>query len=215
MRSISWKTYVAAFLISAFLFGFGILVGVFLTQSVNQSLELELETLKGRSGEVELLLSMNASQTLLCPSLQAQLTEFDRQTTDLGAKLDVLEKTRGRTDATVLRLKKEYMVQQARDFLLVQRINSHCGTRIPTILFFYTNFDCPECTKQGLVGPPLKAKRPDVMIYALDTDLKTPIVNALQQVYGVKTYPSLVVSGKTLQGYQSVEAIEAKLVKPS
>lgn len=211
MRPISWKTYAAAFVISAFLFGFGILVGVYLTQSVNQSLELELESLKGRSGEVELLLSMNASNGLICPSLQAQLSEFDRQTTDLGSKLDVLESSRGRTDATVLRLKKEYMVQQARDFLLVQRINDHCGTTIPTILYFYTNQDCPECTRQGLVGPELKRKQPQVMIYALDTDLKTPVVDALQKIHGVSAYPSLVVNGKTLQGYQDVEAIESKL----
>ncbi len=212
-RPISWKTYAAAFLISAFLFGFGILVGIYLTQSVNDSLELQLESLKGRSGEVELLLSMNASQTALCPSLQAQLSEFDRHTTEFGSKLDLLENTRGRTDATVLRLKREYMVQQARDFLLVQRINAHCGTRIPTVLYFYTNQDCPDCTKQGLVGPPLKQKRPDVLIYALDTDLHTPIVNALQSVYGVRAYPSLVVNGQTLTGLQSVEQIEQEIGK--
>ncbi|MBI2445824.1 hypothetical protein HYV43_05535 [Candidatus Micrarchaeota archaeon] len=211
MRSISWKTYLAAFVISAFLFGFGILAGTYLTQSVNDGLELQLESLKGRSGEVELLLSMNASQALLCPSLEAQLSEFDRQTTAFGAKLDLLENTRGRTDATVLRLKKEYMVQQARDFLLVQKINGYCGTSIPTILFFYTNQDCPECTRQGLVGPVLKQKRPDVMIYAFDVDLKAPIVDALQKVNAVNTYPSLVVNGQTLPGYRSADAIEQKL----
>ncbi len=211
MRPISWKTYAAAFLISAFLFGFGILVGTYLTQNATAGLELELETLKGRSGEVELLLSMNASQALLCPSLQAQLSEFDLQTTQLGSRLDVLESSRGRTDATVLRLKKEYLVQQARDYLLVQRINDHCGSRIPTILYFYTNADCPECTRQGLVGPELKAKRPDVMIYAFDADLKAPIVDALMKVNGVNDYPSLVVNGQTLKGYQSVESIEAKI----
>lgn len=211
MRPISWKTYAAAFVISAFLFGFGILVGVFLTQSVNDSLELQLEALKGRSGEVELLLSMNVSQALLCPSLQAQLSEFDRQTTALGSRLDVLETSRGRTDSTVLRLKKEYMVQQVRDFLLVRKINGYCGTAIPILLYFYTNQDCPECTRQGLVGPALKQKRPDVMIYALDIDLKTPIVDALQKINGITTYPSLVVNGKTLQGFQSVEQIESKL----
>lgn len=210
-RPISWKTYAAAFVISAFLFGFGILVGTYLTQTATSGLELELETLKGRSGEVELLLSMNASQALLCPSLQAQLSEFDVQTTQLGSRLDILESSRGRTDATVLRLKKEYMVQQARDYLLVQRINAYCGTRIPTVLFFYTNAECPDCTKQGLVGPVLKKQKPEVMIYAFDADLMAPIVDALMKVNGVNGYPSLVVNGKTLSGYQSVDAIETQL----
>jgi len=211
MRPISWKTYAAAFVISAFLFGFGILAGTYLAQNATAGLELELETLKGRSGEVELLLSMNASQALLCPSLQAQLSEFDLQTTALGSRLDVLESSRGRTDETVLRLKKEYMVQQARDYLLVQRINTYCGTRIPTILYFYTNQDCPECTKQGRVGPELKKKRPDVMIYAFDADLGTPVVDALQKINAVTIFPSLVVNGKTLAGFQSVEQIEQKI----
>ena len=205
-RSISWGTYLAAFVISAFLFGFGILVGVFLMQGVNANLELELQSLQGRSGEVELLLSMNATQSALCPVLQAQLSEFDTQTTVFGTKLEQLEKTRGRTEGTVLKLKKEYMVQQARDFLLIQRINTHCGARIPTLLFFYTN-DCPECTRQGLEGPPLKRERPDVMIYALDVDLNTPVVDALEKVYGVTSYPTLVVNGKSYPGFRDKEAI--------
>ena len=210
MRSISWKTYAAAFLISAFVFGIGILVGVFLTQSTSQGLQLELEALSGRTGQIELLLLANTTLSNLCPFYQKQQAQFDVQTSDFGSKLQVLEESRGRADSAVQRLKREYMVQQVRDFLLVERINVQCGAKTPTLLYFYQS-PCPECTRQGLEALALKKKRPDVMVYALDVDLKTPAVEALKELHGVNGYPTLVVNGKTAPGFQTLEKIESLL----
>lgn len=204
------RTYVVAFVISAVLFGFGILAGVFITQNINQGLADELQVLKSQSGEMELLLLLNASPETLCPFYKEQLLKFDAQTTEFGSKMGVLENARGKGDWEVAKLKSDYMVQQIRDFLLVQRINSQCSERISTLLYFYTS-PCVECTEQGKVGPPLKREYPGLMIYAFDVDLGVAAVSALQKAYGITEYPSLVLDGKTLEGFQSKETIEGLL----
>ncbi|MBI5226226.1 thioredoxin family protein [Candidatus Micrarchaeota archaeon] len=225
MRPISWKTYAAAFLISAFLFGFGILAGIFITQGVNMQLDADISRLQGHTSELEVLLlfnpdaygnqsqgGQNQSQTrALCPFYKSTLASFDQETTDFGVKLDALEGTRGRLDPYVLNLKREYTLKQLRDYLLVQKTDALCGTHTSTLLYFYTNNNCPTCTQQGKLGPELKQKHPSLMIYAFDTDLAMPVVNAFKTFYGITAYPSLVLDGKTMSGFQSLETIDSKL----
>jgi len=211
-RTVSWHLYAVAFVISVLLFSSGFLIGLQLVQNVNEGLRQELDSLKLRTTEMELLLLLKQNSSVeLCPFYAEQLRLFDVQTTDFGQKIDFLEKNRGREDGAVQSLKREYLLMQMRDYLLVQRINQECPQKISTILFFYTNQDCPECTRQGEIGPPLKREMPGVMIYAFDVDLKSAAVQALEKIYGVGNYPTLVINGKAYQGYQSKEQVEALL----
>ena len=213
MRSISWRTYAAAFVISAFLFTFGIMVGLFLTQGISQQLEQDLSLLQSHTNELEVLLlsDTNKNQTL-CQFYQSTLKNFDDETTGFGVKLESLENTRGRLDSYVQRLKRDYMLKQVRDFLLIKHTDQQCKSQTPTLLYFYTN-SCLDCTKQGLVGPSLKKTHPELMIYAFDVDLNTTLVQAFQQLYGINSYPSVVLNGNTFTGYQSQDTIESLLVR--
>jgi hypothetical protein len=212
LRQIRWDTYIVAFVISVLLFTTGILIGTQLVQTVNTGLANDLQSLRDRTSELELLMLLKQdNSTEMCGFYQGQLQEFDVQTTDFGQKLDILEQNRGRGDATVLQLKREYMLMEVRDSLLVQKINDGCPQKIDTMLYFYSNTNCPDCERQGEIGPPLKQERPDLMIYAFDADLNVSVVNALMRLYNVKEYPALVVDGKTLEGYRSKEEVKGYL----
>jgi len=212
LRQIRWGTYIVAFVISVLLFTTGMLLGTQLVQSVNAGLANDLQSLRDRTAELELLMLLKQdNSTELCGFYQVQLQEFDVQTTAFGQKLDILEQNRGRSDATVLELKREYMLMQVRDFLLVQKINEGCPQKIDTMLYFYSNTGCPDCERQGEIGPPLKQERPDLMIYAFDADLHISVVDALMHLYGVREYPTLVVDGKMLEGYRSKEEVKGYL----
>ncbi|MFA6035983.1 MAG: hypothetical protein WC759_03425 [Candidatus Micrarchaeia archaeon] len=209
LRQIRWGTYLVAFVISVLLFTTGILIGTQLVQTVNAGLENDLQSLRSRTAELELLMLLKEdNSTELCGFYQGQLQEFDVQTTAFGQKLDILEKNRGRGDEAVLELKREYMLMEVRDFLLVKKINEGCPQKIDTMLYFYSNTNCPDCERQGEIGPPLKQEKPDLMIYAFDADLQVSVVNALMHLYSVKEYPALVVNGKTLEGYRSKEEVK-------
>ncbi|NUN11923.1 hypothetical protein HUU53_04760 [Candidatus Micrarchaeota archaeon] len=209
-RKISWKLYLTALIISIIVFSAGIAVGLFLTQSVNDSLQNELSGLRSRTTELELLFLLNSSSNL-CSFYSQQVKAFDQDTSSFGAKLDFLEKKRGRLDQGVRDLKKEFSVMQLRDYLFVSKFNEVCPQKIDSLLFFYTNENCPECTKQGLVGPDLKQKHPDLMIYAFDVDLNSPAVEALRELYAINSYPSIVLNGVVFNGYQSSQEIESLL----
>ncbi|MBI4361005.1 hypothetical protein HY572_04510 [Candidatus Micrarchaeota archaeon] len=211
MRSISWKTYAAAFAISAFLFAVGILTGAFIAEDASNQLASELSLLQSRTGELEVLLLFNPnSTTTLCPFYQSTLSEFDLETTAFGVKIDALEHSQGPSDENVLKLKREYTLKQVRDYLLTQKIKEECGAKTQTLLYFYTK-DCAECLKQGLVGPPLKKDRPELLIYALDSSLNMPAVNALKEIHQVTRYPTLVLNAEKLEGFHSKEQIESRL----
>lgn len=214
MRPISWKTYAAAFLISAFLFGFGILAGAYLQQNANTQFDSEISRLQSQTSQLEVLLLLSPNNTrTLCPFYQSSLAAFDKETTAFGSKLDALEQARGRNDPYVLNLKQEYTLKQVRDFLLIEKTDALCNTQTHTLLYFYTNQNCAECQRQGPVGPQLKADHPELMIYALDTGLQTPAVNALQTIYGVTSYPTLVLDGNRMEGFQTKEKVEKKLTQ--
>jgi hypothetical protein len=212
-RKISWNTYAIAFVISVLLFATGILVGTQLVQSVNQGLQDELRDLQQRTTEIELLTLLSDQQDAgrMCEIYRSSLADFGAQTADFDRKIDILEKSRGKNDPETLQLKKDYLLMQVRDYLLIGKMNSQCPQKTDTVLFFYTNKNCPECSRQGDVGPELKRDRPDVMIYAFDADLGLTVVDALEKINGVTSYPALVVNGQKVEGYADEQKIIAML----
>ncbi len=201
-RPISWPLYLIAFIISATLFAMGIFIGNSLAKQVDSELQNELNVLKMRTAEMELLTLIGESEDQ-CLFYKTQFESFNRDTTKFGSDLGELEKARNEGDAPLRNLKREFQLMQARDFLLTQKMNEKCKEQTNTVLFFYTNTDCSECTKQGRVGPELKNAKQDVMIYAFDADLDSPVVEALRIKYGVSKYPTLVINGKKFEGFQS------------
>jgi hypothetical protein len=211
MRSISYRTYFVAFILSSFLFGVGILAGVYLAQSVNVDLQHELSGLSSQTSELEVLLLFNPETTPnSCELYRSSFEEFNKETTEFGVKIDALEQNRGIDDPTVRTLKREYNLKQVRDYLLVQKINTQCQSEIPTLLYFYSN-NCSKCQQQGKIGPDLKKAHPELMIYALDASLNMPAIKILKQTHDVTEYPTLVLNNQTLKGIQSLNDIEAKL----
>ncbi|MFH0971588.1 MAG: thioredoxin family protein [Candidatus Micrarchaeota archaeon] len=214
-RSISWNIYIIALIISVLIFSVGILIGMQVSQSATSSVQAQLEELQSQTREFELLSLLQAtypdSSDEFCEYYFSQIDAFGEQTANFGKRLDFLEKKRGRTDTDVQDLKKEYSKMQLRDFLLLKQANEKCKKSIKTILYFYTNDNCPLCTQQGYVLSSLKESRPEVMIYSFDTDLKAPPVEAMLGIFQIKHMPSVVVNGKTQDGFKTAQEISAAL----
>ncbi len=209
MRPIQLRTYAIAFIISLFLFGTGILAGLYFSQGLVNSLSSDISDVSERATEIELLgLLDNGSN--FCSIYHGQLQSFDAQTTEIDRRVDLLGKA-SPTDPNFLRLKLDFTLMEARDYLLVERINSQCPSKVGTVLFFYTNDNCPDCTRQGDVGPQVKKDYPNVMIYAFDAGLNSPLVAALQEEYNVTAYPSLVINGNTTSGFVPLSEVERQL----
>ncbi len=211
MRTLRTNTYVAALVISLLLFGTGMLAGLFIANQLTDSLAREINEVRLRTTEIELLFLIDADN-VSCAAYGPQLELFDNQTAQIDRRVDILSSTRGATDPDVLTLKREFTIMQLRDYLFAQKINKKCNQSVDTLLYFYGN-NCAECDQQGSVGPELKRDHPQLRIYAFDADLSSPAVTAIMQQYGVKSYPTIVVNGLKLEGYKSKQEIEAVLAK--
>lgn len=115
----------------------------------------------------------------------------------------------------VLLLKKQYSILQIKDFLLSKKIAEKCHKKINTILYFYdTKKDCSDCEKQGYVLDLFRQQNPDVKIYSFDYTLDLSSIKAMNKVYKIGgNLPSLVINGKTLNGFQSIEQVDLLMVK--
>jgi len=216
-RNISWNTYFIALVISVLVFSVGLLVGAQISQGTTAEVQKQLEELQSQNREMELLAVLQTSfpdaSGSFCEFYSNQMEKFGKQTADFGNRLDFLERKRGRTDASVQELKTEYSTMEVRDFLLMKQVNEKCGKKTPTILYFYTNENCPLCTRQGEVLTSIKSGMPEVMIYSFDTDLHSSAIDAMLSVFKVTEMPSIVVNEKAYGGFKSREEVIAALAE--
>ncbi len=107
-------------------------------------------------------------------------------------------------------LKQQYSILEVKDYLLTKRISDRCKQNTVTILYFYKNADiCDDCVKQGYVLDALHQQYPTLRIYSFDAGLDSSTVRALLTVYKVSdSVPSLVINGKTENGYISLDDIK-------
>jgi len=98
---------------------------------------------------------------------------------------------------------------------LKKRISERCKTPFYTILYFYdTKDNCVDCTRQGYVLDAIREKYSEINIYSFDSGLDLSTVRALKQIYKIgETLPTIVVSGKTVAGFKTIEEVEALLPK--
>jgi hypothetical protein len=131
----------------------------------------------------------------------------------LGSRLASMESQLGATNNDVVGLKKYYSLLQIKDYMLTQELVKNCNFKPLVMVYFYSP-DCSECEKQGYVLTALREKYPLVRIYAFDAQLDLSAIKTLQTVLKAPSEtPSLVVKGKVLAGFQTLESLETLLQK--
>lgn len=137
---------------------------------------------------------------------------LSQEISDLADKLSYAEQNIGDQSQITL-LKQQYSILEVKDFLLNKQISQRCKSNIATILYFYKNQDvCADCVRQGYVLDALRQTYPQVRIYSFDAGLDSSTVRALLTIYKIpSTLPSLVIDGKTVNGFLSVDALKKYL----
>lgn len=132
----------------------------------------------------------------------------------IADKINYSEQNVGAKDEIEL-LKKQYTILQVKDFLLSKKIAQRCGQKIATLFYFYGNQDtCSDCVKQSYVLDALREKYPTLRVYSFDYNLDLSTIKALTSIYKIKNeLPALVIQGKTVTGFKTVEDVEKLLPK--
>lgn len=200
-----WKKYIIVFFITATLFGSILWISNhFNTKKIDQ-----LRTVADKisidliSSEVQFSLL----QELSCKDVST--TALSSELNSLADKITYSENNIGNDNTDVISLKRSYSLLEIKDYLLMKKITERCGQKSIFILYFYTNDNCADCTKQGYVLTSLRDKYPNLRVYSFDYNLDLSAIKTMISIYKVpNNLPALVINGKVYSGFQSVEEVE-------
>lgn len=204
MKKRDWIKYFVSFAITA-----GIFITIFsVSHFINQKRITEIFDIQQKitidllSSETQFSLLKEASCSQDVGSMLT--TEISR----LSERFNFMEEQYGSNNDDVIALKKNYSLLLIKDYLLLLELSKKCNYHPVVILYFY-GAECEDCRKENYVFSAIREKYPDVRVYAFDASLELSAIDTLINIYKIqKTYPSMVIDGKTYSGFKSVEEIE-------
>ncbi len=193
--------YIAAFVITSLIFLFGVSLGSNISQEELTAIEMDVLKVRQEQEATELVMALRMEDSMaLCKMPLEKLTASRGK---MGKSLQRLEAELGKLHPRVIDQKDQYYLIQAREYLLVKRMEIACEKSYPTILYFYSNFaDCTKCEAQGFILDEIHFDgNVPVQTYSFDIHANNTIVTALNDQYGIKTAPSMVIGGATYAGF--------------
>ena len=175
------------------------------------------EDMEKRRMEQELnLLLVNYLPNKTCDIMSYEVEEMIPQINELARELTFYEETKKFEETYYIETKREYMINQIKYWLYLERLKSSCNLNITTLIYFYSNKDCNLCKDQGIVLDYMKNKyKNNLMIFAFDKDIELNSIEIIMKSYGVKELPSIIVDGKLYQGFIDKDSLENLINPPS
>ena len=209
-RKISWPLYLTAFVISAIIFIAGIYVGTLLDSAEINALSSNVDSLSKEISTVQVLM-LSEEGSAFCPVYAEEFQKIDGEREKVGYELTYLEEER---NVYSPELKKDYFVLEAQSYFLAKKLQEVCDDDTVLVLYFYSNENCEDCSKQGIdILSARDASSENVLIYSFDGDLGSTMAEGFMTQYNVTTYPSVVINGETHSGYMSQEELAAEFSK--
>lgn len=212
-RKIHWKYYVASLFVTLTVFLAGMYFSVFLEKGKLEYLQESVQEIRlsQQDSELESRLA-GLFDARRCDVVSKQIESIVPKAAELGSKLEFYEANERFQDPLYPLLKQEYTIALTRYWIFVRDFNENCEGGYDIVLYFYSNRECGDCSRQGSVLSYLKDQYPQkVMVFALDYNLDMGTVNVLKNVYNVTEAPSIVVNEKTHLGYQSLADMRSAL----
>lgn len=205
-----FQKYFFVFLITCGIFA----TAWYLSSYVNSK---KINEIKDIQNKIAIDILSSETQFALLEELSCQDVDrsiLSQEIATLADKINYSEQNVGAKDEIEL-LKKQYTILQVKDFLLSKKIAERCKQKIFTVFYFYGKQDaCVDCVKQSYVLDALREKYPALRVYSFDYNLDLSTIKALTSIYKIQsTLPALVIQGKTVTGFKTVEEIEKMLPK--
>ena len=201
--------YVITFVITALLFS----TAFYLSNYFNNKKTADI-----KATEDQIAIDLLSSETQFDILKQSSCNQLDDsiladELDTLGSRLNSMESQIGSNNPEVLQLKKYYSILQIKDYLLMSNYGKECHTKPVSVVYFYAN-DCQDCKKQGYVLTYLRDTYPGLRTYSFDYNIDLSAVKTLISLNKIPTVlPSLIINGKTYNGFMSSEDVE-KIIKP-
>jgi thiol-disulfide isomerase/thioredoxin len=206
IKRLNTKVLVSALVISGILFAAGFFAGYSINKERLSAVESEMsDVVKSvQNFQLQFLFFDVLGQNASCPILISTLSDINKQSYEIGSKLTSYSSDSEAMDyETYVRVKKEYSRLLTGYWLLATKLQGNCRMNSSTIVYFF-NKECARCDDQGFILTYMKRKYGDgLLIFALDSDLDEPSVNAIKQYFNISEYPTLIINGQVYPGFYS------------
>lgn len=209
-RKISTADYVIAGIITVLVFSLGISLGIIIDTARYKSTEerIRVQELDYKSLQFQSLYLSHLEKGKSCPVLQAALKSA---ISDLSKSLEQIE---GYEENSNLRkddvnfLKRRYLLDNLRYWLLARETKKLCGLNIVSVLYFYID-DCKECPAQGVLLSHYKRVYGDrLLVFPIDSSIEDePMLSILQGQFNISAYPTIIIENYKVEGRTSKEEL--------
>lgn len=211
-RKISSNIHFTTLVITLLIFVIGVFIGIQIASQTTSQIQQQISQLEEGNYNLQLLTLINSSSyshAVLCGTLEKGVESFQQQTFSMGSNLQFLEGKYGANDPSVVSLKVEYSTLEARDFMLLQKINKECNNPYFIVGYFYSNENCSSCGAQGDYLTSFREAHSNVMVYSFDVDLESqsPAIELLSSLYNVSSTPMIVIPSGILTGVQTLQQL--------
>lgn len=200
----SWNIYINAGIFSFIIFIVGIAIGIQLNIQRSKLMEEELNEIKRgiESIELQFLFLDTVKKNGRCEFFTGEINRLAVEADKLAKRLVSFENSKQVDVPEYVNLKKDYTLVLVRYWLTAERIKKSCNESFITVLYFYDR-DCGiRCENQGFLLSYFKAKLgDDLLVFAIDKNIDLQIVRMIKETFNVKVSPTLIVNGKTYEGF--------------
>lgn len=213
VRSLRRGRYFIAFFLTSAVFIIGILLGYLISEyrastieDVTKSQRLDYDSL-----QLQYLFINSFLQEKNCPAAMKALDKnlHDLELTRLKLEAYLSSPISGTKDFDML--KREYLQSEVRYWLFLKQTEEVCKEEKDSVsvLYLYSNENCPDCVTQGMILTYLKDKfNEKILVFALDSDFsQEPLIGILKDSYNITSVPSLIIQNQTYQGLMSQEEV--------
>ena len=209
-RKVSKEKYILAFLLTIFIFAFGLILGLYIQEqrydwATNVADEQEINYM---SLQLQYLFLTTFDLSENCAVLQTSLRDSIDDLSDSLAQVIEFEEQEDFVSDEFVMLQRRYTLDNIRYWVLAEKSKMSCGTSTQSILYFYQD-DCETCPDQGTVLTYFKKlMQDDLLVFPINTDVDDPMVDIMVNLYGVESYPSLVINSTLYTGLQRKDVLE-------
>jgi thiol-disulfide isomerase/thioredoxin len=204
MVKLAWKYFAVSATFAIALIALGFYFGIFLSNSKVDSLRSQLADIQRNQNDIDLELAMiTSTSNISCSALSYELDKTVGQASDLGDKVSLYESTERVQSPDFQALKSDYTITLVKYWYLLDKTDNICkNTNTSWVLFFYSNSNCSDCSKQGTILSYIKQQYPNkVMVFALDSNIGLNSVDFIKHQYNITETPSMVINGVKYSGF--------------
>jgi hypothetical protein len=210
-RKVSSSRILVALVIAGLIFCLGVALGFILDGQRLQWIQYQSQQQKSDYESLQwqyLFLTSSTDKEQTCAVLHVAL---EKSITDLGRSLDKVQtykKDSQINEKDYALIERSYVIDNLKYWLLASKTKKECGGDYVTILYFFSEKNCPNCPDQGVILTYYKQKYDEkLLVFPINLDLEysEASLGILRSMYNVTTLPTITVEDKKFEGVVSKE----------